>query len=112
MVKNVPSMQETLVQFLGQEDPLGWEIATHSNILAWEILCTEEPGVHSPWGCIIGHTSAHNHKQHYDNPLKFVEQNVEGHLGGSKQEYERKFFIFCFNSVCVCVSHSVVSDSL
>ena len=50
MVKKMPAMQETLVQFLGQEDPLDWEMATHSNILAWEIPCTEEPGVHSPWG--------------------------------------------------------------
>ena len=32
------------VQSLGQEDPLEDEMATHSNILAWEIPCTEEPG--------------------------------------------------------------------
>ena len=37
-------MQETQVWFLGQEDPLEEEIATHSSILAWEILWTEEPG--------------------------------------------------------------------
>ena len=37
-------MQETRVQFLGQEDPLEKEMATHSSILAWEILWTEEPG--------------------------------------------------------------------
>ena len=30
-------MQQTRVQFLGQEDPLKKEMATHSNILAWEI---------------------------------------------------------------------------
>ena len=36
-------MQETWV-FLGQEDPLGKEMATHSSILAWEIPWTEEPG--------------------------------------------------------------------
>ena len=36
--------QETWVQSLGQEDPLGKEMATHSSILAWEIPCTEEPG--------------------------------------------------------------------
>ena len=34
MVKNLPAMQETWVQSLGQEDPLGTEGATHSNILA------------------------------------------------------------------------------
>ena len=37
-------MQETQVQSLGQEDPLEEEMATHSSILTWEILWTEEPG--------------------------------------------------------------------
>ena len=37
-------MQETRVQFLGQEDPLEREMATHSNILAWRIPWTEELG--------------------------------------------------------------------
>ena len=37
-------MQETWVQPLGQEDPLGKEMATHSTILSWEIPWTEEPG--------------------------------------------------------------------
>ena len=37
-------MQETWVQFLGQEDPLEKRKATHSSILAWKILWTEEPG--------------------------------------------------------------------
>ena len=36
--------QETRVQSLGQEDPLEKEMATHSNILAWEIPWTEESG--------------------------------------------------------------------
>ena len=36
--------QETLVQSLGQEDPLEEEMAIHSSILAWEIPWTEEPG--------------------------------------------------------------------
>jgi len=37
-------MQETWVQFLGQEDLLEKEMATHSGILAWKIPSTEEPG--------------------------------------------------------------------
>jgi len=37
-------MQETLVQFLGLEDPLEKEMATHSSILAWKIPWAEEPG--------------------------------------------------------------------
>ena len=44
LVKNPPAMQETPVQFPGQEDPLEKEMETHSTILAWEIPWTEEPG--------------------------------------------------------------------
>ena len=47
MVKNPPAMQElqeTWIRALGQEDPLEEEIATHSNILAWRVPGTEEPG--------------------------------------------------------------------
>ena len=44
MVKNLPAMQETQVQFLGQEDLLEKEMATHPSILAWGIPWTEEPG--------------------------------------------------------------------
>ena len=44
MVKNPPAIQETRVQSLDQEDALGKEMAIHSNILAWEIPCTEESG--------------------------------------------------------------------
>ena len=43
-VKNLPAMQETQVQSLGWEDPLEKGMATHSNILVWEIPWTEEPG--------------------------------------------------------------------
>ena len=41
-VKNLPAMQETQVHSLDKEDPLEKEMATHSSILAWEILWTEE----------------------------------------------------------------------
>ena len=44
MVKRLPAIQETGVQSLGREDPLEKEMATHSSILAWKILWTEEPG--------------------------------------------------------------------
>ena len=43
-VKNSPAVQETQVQSLGWEDPPEKEMATHSSILAWKILWTEEPG--------------------------------------------------------------------
>ena len=44
LVKNLPAMQETWVQFPGQEDALEKGMATHSSILAWRIPWTEEPG--------------------------------------------------------------------
>ena len=44
MVKRLPTMQETQVLSLGQEDPLEKKMATHSSILAWKIPWTEEPG--------------------------------------------------------------------
>ena len=43
-VKNLPTIQETWVQFPGWEDPLEKRMATHSSILAWRISWTEEPG--------------------------------------------------------------------
>ena len=44
LVKNLTIMQETWVQSLGWEDSLEKEITMHSNILAWKIPWTEEPG--------------------------------------------------------------------
>ena len=43
-VKRLPTMWETWVQSLGQEDLLEKEMATHSSILAWKIPWMEEPG--------------------------------------------------------------------
>ena len=43
-VKRLPTMQETQVQSLGQEDLLEKETATYSSILAWKIPWMEEPG--------------------------------------------------------------------
>ena len=44
MVKNLPAIQETQIQFLAWEDPLEKGMVIHSNILAWRIPWTEEPG--------------------------------------------------------------------
>ena len=52
MVKNLPTMKETQIQSLGQEDPLEKEMATHSSILAWKIPWTEKlGGLYSLRGC-------------------------------------------------------------
>ena len=48
LVKNLLAMQETWVQFLGLEDSLEKEMASHSNILTWEIPWKKEPGGLSP----------------------------------------------------------------
>ena len=56
VVKNLPVMQETLVQSLGQADPLEKGMATHSDILAWRILWIEEPGRLQSMGLLgVGH---------------------------------------------------------
>ena len=44
MVKRLPAMRETRIQFLGGEDLLRKEMATHSSILVWKIPWMEEPG--------------------------------------------------------------------
>ena len=43
-VKSLPAVWETEVRSVGWEDPLEKEMITHSNILAWKILWTKEPG--------------------------------------------------------------------
>ena len=48
LVKNLPATQETWVQSLGREDPLGQEVATHSSILAWK-----NPMNRGSWGPIV-----------------------------------------------------------
>ena len=44
MVKNPPTVRETWVWYLGEEDPLAKDMITHSSILAWEIPWVQEPG--------------------------------------------------------------------
>ena len=65
VIKNLPVMQKiqkTRVWSLGWEDPLEKEMATHSNILAWEILWTEESGGLQSIGLErVGHNWATEH---------------------------------------------------
>ena len=70
LVKNLPAMQETLVRFLGWEDPLEKGKATHSSILAWRIPRT----VQSMGLQRVGHdlatfttTSSDQNYLHYDS---------------------------------------------
>ena len=56
MVNDLPAVQDTWVQSLGQEDPLEKEMTTYSSILAWRIPWTEEPsGLQSMGLQRVGH---------------------------------------------------------
>ena len=50
-LKKVPTVQETWIPSLDQEDPLEEGMATHSSILAWRILWTRSLVSYGPWGC-------------------------------------------------------------
>ena len=75
LVKNPPTMWETLVQSLGQEDPLEKGKAIHSSTLAWKVPWTEEPGglqfmglrrVGHDWATSLSHTG-----EGHGNPLQY-----------------------------------------
>ena len=62
MILLMKEMQETQVQSLGREETLEEEVATHSNILAWEIAWTEEPGgLQSMASQTVGYSLATKH---------------------------------------------------
>ena len=56
LVKNLPAVQETWVQSLGQEDPLEKGMANHPSVLAWEIPWTDDPrGLQAMGSQTVGH---------------------------------------------------------
>ena len=64
-------MQKTWVQSLGGEDPLEKEMVTHSIVLAWRILWTEEPGGSQFMGLqTVGQTKRQNTQAH--TPLHYL----------------------------------------
>ena len=60
MVKNLPASAEDMGSIPGPGFPLEEEMATHSSILAWKILWTEEPGGLQPWGSKELDTTKHS----------------------------------------------------
>ena len=68
-VKRLPTMWETWVRFLGRDDPLEKEMATHSSTLAWKIPWMEEPGRLQPWGCKESDTTE---RLHFTSLIPFV----------------------------------------
>ena len=55
------------VRSLGQEDPLEWEMATHSSIRAWKIPWTQPGGLQSMGSQRVGHNQATEHTQSSHN---------------------------------------------
>ena len=58
---NLPAVQETQVQLLGEEDPREEKMAVHSSILPWTLPQTEEPGGPSPWSHKEADTTERTH---------------------------------------------------
>ena len=78
MVKHPPTIQESWVWSLSQEDPLEKEMATHCSILAWRIPWTEEPGrLQSTGSQRVGHNWATN-TQSLRNVLHFKCRKLRG----------------------------------
>ena len=69
-------MQETWVQFLGQEDPLEQEMSTHSSTLDWEVPWTEKPGgLQSMASQRVGHDGANEDVSTHNT--KIIHQHVQ-----------------------------------
>ena len=91
LVTNLPAMQETLVQFLGLEDPLEKVMATHSSILAWRIPWTEEPGGLQSMGSQRVRTTAQvSTAQHSTEPTTYqvLERQATNSLGRELRQGE------------------------
>ena len=76
MVKGLPTMWETWVRSLGQEDLLEKEIATHSSTLAWKIPGQRQRSLVgcSPWGRQESNMTELLHKQTKDNRIDIVKK--------------------------------------
>ena len=76
-VKNLPAMQETWDQSLGQEDPLEEGMAVHASILAWRIPWTEEPGRGTVHGVTKSQTQLSFHFLSFPSPGDLPGPGVE-----------------------------------
>ena len=74
MVQNLPAVQETEVQSLGQEDPMEKEMATHSSILPGESHGQRSLVGYSPRGCRVGHDLATKQQLYQDILPKPVQE--------------------------------------
>ena len=88
-VKHLPTMWETRVWSLGQEDPLEKEMATHSSMLAWKIPWIEEHDrLYSPWGCKESDTTERLHSLNHNSVILIVKpQGWLGHQVCTSREH-------------------------
>jgi len=100
-VKNLPAMREMWVLLLGWEDPLEKEMATHSSILAWEILWTEEPGGLQSMGLQrVRHDWAHPHAHQEPRSITVWVNVIVGFMSPNLETLESIYFksaILCGN---------------
>ena len=88
MVKNLSAVQETLVWFLGWEDALEKEMATHSSILAWRIPWTEEPGgLQSMGSKRVGHDWVTNTLTQYHLSFRTLQLHSVGFTESFKEQH-------------------------
>ena len=96
-VERLPTMRETWVQSLGQEDLLEKEMATHSTILAWKIPWTEEPGRLHLWGRKESDTTERLHfLPHHSIMLIFYTQILIDSLLSDAYTFTYKTHLFIF----------------
>ena len=87
MVKNPPTIQETQVQSLGQEDPLEKEVEPHSSFLAWRIPWQRSLVGYSPGGRVRVGRDLATEQQQLDNLLQHRNHTMLIHK-------ELPFFLF------------------
>ena len=96
MVKNLPAMQKTQVQSLGQEDPLVKGMATHSSILTWRIPWTKESGGLQSMGVTKSQTQLSDFYFHWYLRWKhFNRHGWNGERGPAKLPFSVKAAPFC-----------------
>ena len=90
MVKHLPAILGTWVQFLGWEDSLEEGMATHYSIFAWRIPWTEEPIGYSSWGCKESDMTERLSTQHTE------EEGIKFPLGRDQYYARHRYMFFCF----------------
>ena len=118
-LKSLPALQETWVRFLGREDPLEKEMATHSSILSWRIPWTKEPGgLQSTRSQRVRHDWATSLSPSYPLAVfpKFCRYHLLSHLSVTFQldsaRPDLSFFIYYLRTCCVTDSRRIEEVNL